>query len=479
MILVNVLFAAVVLAVGFAAGAWSAGGRRRVDDQRQSELETQRQLDIERTAMATDRLRDLAANVASDVGEHNANIGKIEADLAAAKEGDSEAGVLRALAEIGRANEQLQQKLSQAEEQIEAQAAEIKAHESDARTDSLTDLANRRAFDDEVVRRFSELQRQGTPFSLLILDVDHFKKFNDTHGHQAGDEVLRKVAETLKDCARDMDLPCRYGGEEFAIVMPTTEGPQGGVLAERVRTAIEALTVRFEGKELNVTVSLGLAQANSHEDPEALIKRADMALYESKDAGRNNGHLHDEDDGCIPIVEAMERAKDLEAGHKPQVAQTVLLDSLPNRTKFLEQLRATVSEVQEQGGDLTILTAELSGYKRLKKQYGETITKLTMDSVAQFLDNALRTEDTLGKLEEGRFVVLMPGIVLDEAKSIGFRLSRALSECKVPLGDETFQLHTMMSVVEMSDDDTAVSFVKRAEAELNSSTANKAAPAFA
>ena len=468
LVLVNLLFASIALAVGFAAGAWVFGGGGTESDADSDddapEQAKQRQIDLEHTAMVTDRLRDLAAGVASDVGEHNANIGKIEADLAAARENDYEAGVLRALAEISQANEALQNKLSKAEQQIEAQAEEIRVHESDARTDSLTQLANRRAFDDEVKRRFAELQRHGAPFSLVIMDVDHFKKFNDTHGHQAGDEVLRRVGKTLTECAREMDLPCRYGGEEFAVVLPKTLGADGTTLVERVRKAIESMSVRFEGKDLKVTMSLGIAQATSDEDPAMLIKRADEALYEAKSAGRNRAYI-EMDNHCVPITEVLGEHSTKSSKHDEQ-EPTVILDSLPKRTRFLEQLRTAVRIAHNDSAPLALLTAELSGQDRLVEEYGPTIARLTLDSVAQFLDNSIRKIDVLGRLDEKRFVVLMPGQSAQEAREVGDRLGKALSDCTVPLGEEDFHLNTTMSVIELSDDDTAVSFIKRAELQM-------------
>ena len=140
------------------------------------------------------------------------------------------------------ANTELQQRLEQAEKQLAAQAAEIKAHESEARTDSLTGLSNRRAFDDELKRRLSEWQRKGTPCTLVLLDIDFFKKFNDTHGHQVGDEVLRQVAKVLAAQSREMDVPCRYGGEEFAVILPATDALKACIVAERIRAAVEAST---------------------------------------------------------------------------------------------------------------------------------------------------------------------------------------------------------------------------------------------
>ena len=472
LMLVNLLFAVVALAVGFAAGAWVFGATSddttdQADVQAAKALEDQKRIESEKASLAASRLRDLAAVVATDVGEHNANIDRIEADLAAVQEsgGDTEASIVRALNQISQANEKLQQKLQKAEKQIEAQAEEIRIHESDARTDSLTKIANRRAFDDEIKRRFSEMQRLGTQFSLVILDVDHFKKFNDTHGHQAGDEVLRHVGQALKKCGRDLDIPCRYGGEEFAFILPDTDNTGAGTVAERVRKTIEAMVVRFEGKELKVTASLGVAQAQSIDNPETLIRRADDALYESKAAGRNRSYFHIEN-SCVPVLNYMKNVKpEATKAKKEESVQTTILDALPGRTRFLEKLRVEVRQSQETGRCLSLLTAQLSNFGKIEKDFGHTIGRLMMDSVAQFLDNAIRERDVLGKLEDGRFVVLMPGISGQEADGMGNRLTKALAGCEIPLGDKKVALNTLMSVVELSHEDTPVTFIQRAETE--------------
>lgn len=465
LLLVNLVFAVIALGVGFAAGAWVCGGKSSTEGSREEEAAAvaERLIELERAMMASDRLRDLAASVASDVGTHNANIGAIEQQLAEAKasDGPTEEAVTEAMGQIEEANAALQAKLAKAEQQIEAQAEQIKTHESEARTDSLTKIANRRAFDDELTRRFSEWERKNTPFSLLIMDVDHFKKFNDTHGHQAGDEVLRKVAAAIAKCARDMDLACRYGGEEFAVVMPATKDADGDILAERVRTTIEAMRIPFEGKTLNVTTSLGLATIDAGDDVTSLIKRADDALYMSKDAGRNNGHRHTGQD-CVPVETKKAKPKPKQAP-PVDIPATAVLDRLPNRTRFLELLRNEVRSAQNSGAPLSVITAELDGYQKLESEFGDAVAKLTLDSIAQFLDSSTQEHDLLGRLNDGQFILLLPNQEASEAQLVRKRIASALEKCTIPLGDTQIQLTTAMSVTQLTDEDTAVSLMQRAE----------------
>lgn len=204
-LLVNLLCACVALGIGFVAGGWfftahvanrNANKLAQKTSPRQSE-EDRRAAD--RAAMAASRVTDLAHAVAIDVGDHAAKMKVISDELTGIDRsaGNSNAAASSAIDKILAANTDLQQRLQVAEMQLAVQAAEIKAHDSLARTDSLTSMSNRRAFDDELKRRLSEWQRKGTPCALVLLDIDFFKMLNDTYGHQAGDEVLRQVAKVL------------------------------------------------------------------------------------------------------------------------------------------------------------------------------------------------------------------------------------------------------------------------------------------
>ena len=161
-------------------------------------------------------------------------------------------------------------------------------------SDELTGLYVRRYFyrrlDEEVRRR----GRYGTTLSMLFVDIDHFKRFNDTHGHDVGDAVLKEVAAALRAECRDIDVVARYGGEEFAVLLPETDLDGALIAAERLRTSVESLRVPAGDKELSVTISLGACQAGEEDTRESLIKRADMALYHAKANGRNQVVAHTE-----------------------------------------------------------------------------------------------------------------------------------------------------------------------------------------
>lgn len=157
-------------------------------------------------------------------------------------------------------------------------------------TDELTGLANRRRLTAELEREVQRSERHARAFAVLMLDVDRFKTFNDTYGHPAGDAVLKRLAQTLRDSARGVDTVARYGGEEFLVILPETNAAGAALVAERIRTSTESDRFTPDGgsAEMNVTVSIGYAVFPEHgRTPETMIEAADHALYRSKEGGRN------------------------------------------------------------------------------------------------------------------------------------------------------------------------------------------------
>jgi diguanylate cyclase (GGDEF)-like protein len=151
-----------------------------------------------------------------------------------------------------------------------------------SRTDDLTGVGNRRSFDAELVSRFEHALRYGRPLTLVMIDIDHFKEVNDTFGHQAGDEVLQRIARVLQRSTRQSDFVARFGGEEFVVLLPETPLLEGLRVAEKIRAAVAA-----ENFPTHVTVSAGVAAMRHIDFPDALIAAADAALYKAKESGRN------------------------------------------------------------------------------------------------------------------------------------------------------------------------------------------------
>ena len=157
-----------------------------------------------------------------------------------------------------------------------------------AQTDALTGLANRARLSDVFEQERKRSLRNGTPLSVLVLDLDHFKQVNDQHGHEAGDLALRHVASTLRASLRATDLATRLGGEEFAILLTNTTADQAHRVADKIRGAIESHPVPYQDQSIGLTISGGIAQFGPDGgDLRSLIGRADQYLYHAKDSGRN------------------------------------------------------------------------------------------------------------------------------------------------------------------------------------------------
>ena len=263
-----------------AIGGWAIGhvsaARRLLRQRRTEKAQASRTLES---------LNSIAELVVSDLRSHKRSVSNIVTALSAS--GDGAHGVADALKRLLEVNQEMEERILSAEAKLEEQTKQLEARSQEAHTDSLTQLVNRRSFREELERRYQESQRTQRPLSVLLMDIDNFKQFNDTHGHQVGDEVLRSVAATLHQTVRSMDLVARYGGEEFGAVLPNTPVVVAVAVAERLREAIERLEVRYDSQVYRVTVSVGVAELRSSDHVSVLLRRADEALYAAKAAGRN------------------------------------------------------------------------------------------------------------------------------------------------------------------------------------------------
>jgi diguanylate cyclase (GGDEF)-like protein len=294
----------------------------------------------------------------------------------------------------------------------------------------------------------------------MLLDIDFFKKFNDTHGHQVGDEVLRQVAKTLRNQAREMDLPCRYGGEEFAVILPATDGPGACSVAERVRKAVEDSVTECDGKTLKVTCSLGLSEVRPGDDPARIIRRADDALYQSKKAGRNCGHWTD-GESYFPIS-MPETAPAVEAVAEDVVPPAAGAAAPTTHATFIHVLKRRVTESHRFGVPLSVMLLKIDDFDSVCNSDGTSVAGQIVDTVEPALEKALREMDVLARMENGEFVVMLPGKTQAEAGQVLKRMRITTSQCAVPLKDREFNVRFRHGIAELKPNETAQELLARA-----------------
>ncbi len=269
---------AVVAVIGYLVG------RRRKQNVVDAEAASRREM--KRAQAVAKDLEQIAREVRKSLARHHASVARFKGRVSELGDDHSEAAwqeLCREAEEILGPTIQLATQLAQAYDKIRQQSNQLMTF-TEVRTDQLTGVSNRRAMDDTLKAWVAMKNRYELVFSIVIFDIDHFKKINDERGHLAGDQVLQSVARLMDDAARETDVVTRYGGEEFVILMPQT-GPDGAcIFSERMRKMIEM--------KLQVTVSGGIATAEPNETPERLLERADAALYHAKSAGRNRISFH-------------------------------------------------------------------------------------------------------------------------------------------------------------------------------------------
>lgn len=313
------------LAVGVAIGVWflqRRGARPEADLRRARDLALQ--------------LHELTTFVTTSVDQHSEQVATIDAQLRVDGEEPVTNLVVGVVGEVMRANRELSDKLLRAQNQLEQKTAEIESHITEAMTDPLTELPNRRALDEQLVSRLDGWRKHHLPFSLLLIDIDHFKQFNDTHGHQVGDKVLKHVGETLRAALRRHDFVARFGGEEFAVLLPYTTLDDAMIAVRKSLLGIADSVFEHEGQTLQITASGGLANIQNYEDGESLVRRADEALYAAKHAGRNCG-----------FAQYADRCARIPDDAAPAAAPPVDIASDANLEPISEQLLAACVELRE------------------------------------------------------------------------------------------------------------------------------------
>lgn len=383
------------------------------------------------------RLRILANRVAADVGQHTNHVEQINAELNAAQ-GTADATVLSAVGRLLSANETMQKQLQSAEERLKAQARQIESHSVEARTDPLTQLANRRALDDVLKRSVLDYQRRSRPATLMLMDVDHFKRFNDTQGHQAGDEVLRGAARILRQTLGDAEIVARYGGEEFAVVFAGSTIDDVLHLADATRAAIAAATFHWTGRPLRVTASIGMAELRAGETEGDFFRRADEALYAAKKAGRNCGYWNDgrsnhrlkknEQPAHAESCAGGELIGQLLDGHEGEAFAGHLVD----RQTFLDEVVQRLVDWKQHGTPMSLLIVQIDNLNRIGSDHGRNAAATVMRIAVQLTMAVVRGLDQATRLNEDTYAVLLPALQVDDALMSAERLRQSIERCRLP-----------------------------------------------
>ncbi|MCE9526572.1 MAG: diguanylate cyclase [Planctomycetales bacterium] len=397
--------------------------------------------DNDYTAKLMAKLAELTTGVAAEVGKHTGNIEAINAELAEVKDGDAGA-VVAAVKKILQANQQMQEELHHAEARLKDQQQELITQTEAARTDQLTKITNRRALDEELCKCVLEFQKNAQPFCVMVLDVDFFKRFNDTHGHLAGDEVLKFVAQNIKTQLRESEFVARYGGEEFVVVFRGETADACRDRADRLRASIYEHSIAFEGKEFRVAASAGVAQIGIGEDEKGLIRRADEALYISKKAGRNCAHWNDGRQN-LPITPGL-LAKPVTT-ISPSSSQNTEVEEARNHRFELDNIRFSdssfspnldrrVAEWKRTGYSFSMAVCAIDDLEQIRQLHGEEILQKIVATTASVVCSCLRDMDQVAVYGDGGFAISLPTAQVQIAAQVAERVRKSIERLYLPTG---------------------------------------------
>jgi len=424
------------------------------------------------------QLESLTENVRTDVNAHSVAMKAINHDLIGAQGQQGTENVTKIISRLLEANQQLGNRLDSAENRLKEQAKLLRSERIEARTDPLTHLPNRRVFDEETARLFDTWQRTKQPASLMLLDIDHFKVFNDKHGHQAGDICLQQVGGILRRTLRGVGgIVSRYGGEEFGILLPSSNLFDAKISAIRLTRAIQQANIHFDGQSHHVTASIGLAETMGNVSQADWIKRADVALYAAKSNGRNRAYLHN-GESCEPILEQSkgESKRAAAAKAKPAVSQpmeeTTNLPEVhprygrrqPQAVQFVENLERRLGEFSRSKEPLCVMLVAIDS--PIAGGRNSQVPPQGHDAVKQILTAAVRNMDFVCRGYENQFAVLLPKANAAQISAVAKRIRRAVSNLALKSENGEQRITISMGITEALGGDEGGHLIGRAEIAL-------------
>lgn len=278
--------------------------------------------DRERTMEALMSVISSTNQLNSDVTDHNTALQHAETEIQQCESAPQfltiQDSLVQNIRKIVAANHKMENDLIVSKFQLEETAQELDRSRREARTDALCKVANRKAVDEKLTFMVSRYHSQRRSFGLMLIDIDHFKRINDTFGHESGDAVLISVGKALKECVRPEDFVGRLGGDEFVLMLEGLTKANADLVGKRIRSTIELynFSVGSKGESTVVTLSMGLAVINGEDDAKSLYRRADQALYRSKELGRNQLYTlvdHPKPEKPTPVINPVETYEQFKA----------------------------------------------------------------------------------------------------------------------------------------------------------------------
>ena len=484
-VVIDLLYALVTMALGAAAGWWLCSRSKPRAAEAAHDAEARRAHEV------LVCLQKLASSVATELGEHSTRVEEINEELVSTNIQEP-TKIVNVVAKLVDANKSMQGRLDQAEDRLREQARLAESQAVEARTDALTLVGNRRAFDTEIARLWEEFQRSGENFILAMIDLDRFKKINDTYGHQGGDEVLRGVGRVLRRTLRETDVVARYGGEEFAVIFSKTSIADAQQTAARIRKAVERAVFPFEKLNLQVTVSIGLSQTLTGTEVADVVKRADEGLYVSKSAGRNCVHWHDgqrilpigvhgeliDPDAVVPPAPLAQPPEPVKPEPvKPEAVKPVSPrpDPLPidvptellNRTAFCQQVRSRVAEWNRGGPVFSLVLIEIDQCEETTRRYGSQARDMEMALLTRLVLATVREMDMVAHYSSSCIACLLPNARLPDAIRVAERIRETALHQAVPVAEGSLKFTVSIGAIELSKRDDMVSLFRRAESALD------------
>jgi diguanylate cyclase len=375
------------------------------------------------------RVSELTTAVAQDVGEHNKSVQAISDELRSVAQSDPSA-VAAIVCKLLVANQELQGRLEQAEGTLQTHSRELRDAVETARTDALTGLVNRRALDEKLSDCLAEFQAAGKPTTLMFLDVDGFKQFNDTYGHLIGDKCLVHVAAVLRSRAHATDCVARFGGEEFVVVFEGQSAAEVRQRAETLRRSIGQRPMIIEGCTKTIRVSGGLAELARDETIADWLKRADAALYAAKRNGRDctfemNGPATER---IVLVTNEPQCAgvKDLPQRPVFEAAAELAAEAFAD-TSFVPSVARRIAEWRRGGTTLTVMLARLDRDEEAIGSLGPESNHAPIRFAMHAARACLREMDLITRWQNDGIAMLLPNTSAQDTKTVARRLRNALA----------------------------------------------------